>query len=188
MTGRNLNSTRDEPWDSLSSPTSRPTLSDWLRAWREVMRDPDKQIPEPGIPGEGVPIPEHLDLHCPECSYNLTGLKEWRCPECGERFSPRRAYTLRMLKTPEYFLRYRYDPRELRMGFWGLLLFIAGIAKACCAGTFGLVIGGGILLLFFGIIVVPNLILMKLQSGLSGPRFFFWLSLLWFIGAMLLLW
>jgi len=25
-------------------------------------------------------------LHCPQCDYNLTGLTENRCPECGNRF------------------------------------------------------------------------------------------------------
>jgi hypothetical protein len=164
----------------------RPGFRDWLRAWREVMRDPDKRIPEPGIPGEGVPIPEHLDLHCPECGYNLTGLKEWRCPECGERFSPRRAYTLRMLRQPEYFLRYRYDPRELRMAFWALVLFVVGVIRATLAGPFGLFVGGAALAVLFGVIVLPNLILHRMQTGLSWPRFFFWMSLFWFVGSMIL--
>jgi hypothetical protein len=26
-------------------------------------------------------------LYCPKCGYNLTGLTEDRCPECGEKFS-----------------------------------------------------------------------------------------------------
>lgn len=28
-------------------------------------------------------------LYCPKCGYNLTGLKENRCPECGKVFDPR---------------------------------------------------------------------------------------------------
>jgi hypothetical protein len=34
----------------------------------------------PDTPGEGQ------DLHCPLCEYNLRGLTEPRCPECGYRF------------------------------------------------------------------------------------------------------
>lgn len=31
--------------------------------------------------------PEHCQhLHCPHCGYDLTGLTEYRCPECGRGF------------------------------------------------------------------------------------------------------
>lgn len=31
---------------------------------------------------------DDLTAICPKCGYNLTGLKEHRCPECGEPFDP----------------------------------------------------------------------------------------------------
>lgn len=186
-------STRTDPGgedprkDSLRQER-RPGLRDWLRAWREVARDPDKQMPVPPLPGEGIPLPESLDLHCPECDYNLTGLREWRCPECGERFSPRRAYTLRMLKTPEFFLRYRYDPAEIRSAVRAVMLFLGGVLMALLGGPKAALIGGTLLLIFFAVIVLPNMILLRWQAGLSWPRFLFWMSLLWFLGATLLCW
>lgn len=36
-------------------------------------------------------------LYCPTCSYNLTGLLENRCPECGREFDPRNARPLMMI-------------------------------------------------------------------------------------------
>ena len=41
--------------------------------------------------GESIPRPpnwamQQEDLHCPLCGYNLRGLSEPRCPECGHRF------------------------------------------------------------------------------------------------------
>ena len=38
---------------------------------------------------DGEPIPAEWNLHCDSCGYALTGLTSRRCPECGERFSPR---------------------------------------------------------------------------------------------------
>lgn len=35
---------------------------------------------------------EKLVLLCPHCGYNLTGLVQWRCPECGNDFSPDRVH------------------------------------------------------------------------------------------------
>ena len=34
-----------------------------------------------------VPVPAHPLHLCPNCDYNLTGLRSRRCPECGEPFA-----------------------------------------------------------------------------------------------------
>ncbi len=42
-------------------------------------------------PDAAAPAPDwatqHEDIHCPLCEYNLRGLTEPRCPECGYRFT-----------------------------------------------------------------------------------------------------
>ncbi len=172
---------RSDPLLSFPSEQRRPTLMDWLRAWREVVRDPDKQIPSLPMPAEGVPIPESFDLHCPECGYNLTGLREWRCPECGERFSPRRAYTLRLLRTPEFVLRYRYGPDEIRSILYSVILSVGSLVLLLMAGLRMIALTGMTLIAFFGVIVLPNMVLLRWQAGLSWPRLFFWMSLLFFL-------
>lgn len=49
----------------------------------------------PGIPmkqDEGGPIPAEWKLSCVQCGYDLTGLINRVCPECGSRFSPRQTW------------------------------------------------------------------------------------------------
>jgi hypothetical protein len=165
-------------------PQGRPTPLDWLRAWREVIRDPDKQIPSPPVPSEGVPIPEGLDLHCPECDYDLTGLREWRCLECGERFSLHRVYTQRLMRAPEFFLRYRYTPGEIRSVLWSVLMLAASVLLfAMTSRTFALFFGT-LILGSFAVIILPNMLLLRWQADFSWPRFFFWTSLLWLLATI----
>lgn len=177
---------------------TRATLGDWVRAWRSVMRDPDKPIPEPGLGPEGDPIPEDLDLRCPSCSYDISGLTEWRCPECGEPFNPRRAYTLRMLRQPEYFLRYRLAPEDIRKTFWALVLLIGGIALTVVAAVLSARVATGPIgaipvsygitgLSAFLFLSLPTLILMHFMMDIPWPRILFYLSVPWFLLCVALL-
>lgn len=42
---------------------------------------------EPTVESTGQPI-FNFDIACPQCEYNLRGLTERRCPECGNAFEP----------------------------------------------------------------------------------------------------
>lgn len=171
-------------------------LGEWIRAWRSVMRDPDKTIPEPGLGPEGDPIPADLDLHCPECGYDLTGLTEWRCPECGEKFSPRRAYTLQMLKQPEYFLRYRYGPEEIRRVLLAMILLAGGMVLVCAGAFFSKSRGtpsGWVSITFglgtlsaFSCLAAPTLILLHFAVDMPWSKVFFRFALPWFVLCVLL--
>ena len=165
----------------------QPGLLGWLRAWRSVLRDPHKIIPDVQLPPEGEPLSESLDLHCPECNYNLTGLREWRCPECGQRFDPRRAHTRRMLQRPEYVLRYRFDPAEIRSSFLAILLFAAGVVLILAGGPIALQHGAVMFVSFLGVWILPNMILARTQGGWPWPNFLMFLSVLWLIASALLL-
>jgi hypothetical protein len=108
-------------------------LGDWIRAWKIVIRDPEKPIPDAGIPAEGQPIPFEIDIHCQHCGRGLGGVTEWVCPGCNEPFNPIRLYTIRMMQEPEYFLRYRLDPDEIRKGFYAGVLFLLGFVLTIIA-------------------------------------------------------
>ncbi len=178
---------RSDPLLTFSPEQRRPGLMDWLRAWRDVIRDPHKSIPDPPLPPEGVPLPEDLHLCCPECGYNLTGLREWRCPECGQRFSPRRAHTLGMLRQPEYLLRYRFDPGAIQSVFWAVLFFLAGIGLVLAGGPVAMQHGTVMLASFLGVWILPNLVMACTQGGWPWAHFLLFLSVLWLIATSVLL-
>ena len=46
-------------------------------AWRETRRERSERL---RAAGAGTVV-------CPTCGYNLTGLTEARCPECGSKFT-----------------------------------------------------------------------------------------------------
>ncbi len=46
--------------------------------------------PDVGISPPDVPAPPEPTVFCPHCDYNLSGLPEDRCPECGEAFDRRK--------------------------------------------------------------------------------------------------
>lgn len=170
-------------------------LGEWVRAWRIVMRDPDKTIPSAGLPPEGDPIPADLELHCPGCGYELAGLRIWRCPECGQPFNPHRVYTLEMLKQPEYFLRYRYGPEDIRRTFLSFLLLMAGLlmvaigtlvaAKTGTATSWMAVKIGLGMLSGFACLTVPIFILIHFAADIPWPRVFWYFAWPWFILCVL---
>jgi hypothetical protein len=51
-------------------------------------KNPRFRFSTPLVHDDGTPIPPEWGLRCPQCDYDLTGLSERRCPECGRRFDP----------------------------------------------------------------------------------------------------
>ncbi len=166
------------------------SLREWIQAWRTVMRDPDKAIPDPGIGAEGQPIPPELDLHCPECNRPLAGLTEWVCPRCEGKFNPLRAYTLRMLQEPEYFLRYQLDPDDIRKALWAMVLTVLGLVLVLIATVIAVKRGqAGWLPIwtaykatsaFLGL-SIPITALLHFGFEIVLPRIFFFFSVLWLL-------
>lgn len=64
----------------------RPSIG-YIVAWRKI---PMSSITSPHVSGEITAPPEwqaiQHDVKCPLCDYNLRGLHEPRCPECGCQF------------------------------------------------------------------------------------------------------
>jgi hypothetical protein len=175
----------------------RRSLGEWIQAWKLVMRDPDKPIPDAAIPPEGQPIPAELDLQCPECKYKLGGLTEWICPSCGEPFNPIRTYTLRMMQEPEYFLRYRLDPADIRKTLLALILVAAGFLLVLVATAITIHRGQGTQPLpiskawyamsLFMFLSVPLTLLLHLGMEVALPRILFFFSVPWFLMCLVLL-
>lgn len=51
-------------------------------------KNPRFRFSTPLVHDDGSPIPPEWGLRCPHCDYDLTGLSNRRCPECGRRFDP----------------------------------------------------------------------------------------------------
>ena len=74
-------------------------------------------LPEPP-PAAGEAAPDWValrDLHCPLCEYNLRGLTEPRCPECGYRFQWAELIDEKLRLHPYLF---EHHPRRNVWSFW----------------------------------------------------------------------
>lgn len=61
-------------------------------AWSDMMlrimdQSPDNQVSQPEAAADPGPLFDR-DIPCPSCEYNLRGIAEPRCPECGQAFDP----------------------------------------------------------------------------------------------------
>ena len=72
---------------------------------------------------------KNAGLHCPHCAYDLSGVTELRCPECGERFNPDYLYSADY----EYGLQWT-GRRKLALVLGALAIVAGGIALLVQAG------------------------------------------------------
>jgi len=86
---------------------------------------------------------------CTKCGYNLTGLKELRCPECGSDFQLEE-------------VRSAFEVKERRKALAALAL-LALIALVSTLGTLALPSGGS--MMFGGIFVFPFMIFLIAVNG-----------------------
>jgi len=177
----------------------RATLKQWLAAWLEVMRNPDKKMPEPPDVAPDEPIPEDLELYCPDCGYPLGGLTGRICPGCGQRFSVQRAWTVRMLREPEFFLRYRFAPQDINRITISLVLLLASLLLLSTAitrlttGPLGQYSPTGIIAVVVGlyglawilVLLLPSLILIKFLFEIPWHRTLFHFSVVMFLVSLL---
>jgi hypothetical protein len=71
--------------------------------------------PAAATPPSSPPAPQSEDVHCPMCEYNLRGLSEPRCPECGFRFEWAELRDAR--RRPHRYL-FEHHPEANVKSFW----------------------------------------------------------------------
>jgi len=75
----------------------------------------------------GSPDPHQLKVYCAICGYQLQGLRENRCPECGQAFDPNDLTRLPEPITIGQVIKHLLIPPAL---FWGAMLLLVVLGPA----------------------------------------------------------
>lgn len=112
------------------------------------------------------------------CGYSLTGLVEWRCPECGERFDPRETWLNNERSTWEYHFE-NVRPRSEYFA-WGVLgLLVLSYLLSCT--------GSRLVLLALPLVAAGEVAILWVGAGGLRTRLICWtVAVLWCLFILML--
>jgi len=128
--------------------------------------------------------------HCPKCNYNLFGLTQLRCPECGHEIADLDELEDACLLASRNAADRRAMLRQKAAGIAGAILWIAGTTLGVLNVVRTPALGSFLNFRLLGICVIGSLayLLYEYRAGEPIERRLFLIGFLWFALAFSLYW